>query len=151
MARILIAADKFKGTLTASQATAAIAKGWAKARPADHLELLPISDGGDGFGEVLSALWKARKRAVHTIDAAHRPLRARWWWEPKRKAAIIESARIVGLAQLPPKQFHPFDLDTFGVGAVIHAAAKQGARTCLIGIGGGATNDGGFGLARALG
>jgi glycerate kinase len=54
-------------------------------------------------------------------------------------------------AELLPHQFHPFQLDTFGLGAVMHAAAKKGAKRCLIGLGGSATNDGGFGLARALG
>ena len=148
---VLIAPDKFKGTLTARQAAEAIAEGWKRVRPADKLTLLPISDGGDGFGEVLSHVWDAKQKSVRTIDAAHRPLRARWWWEPKRKAAIIESAAVIGLAQLPPKRFHPFHLDTYGLGAVIRAASRQGARRCIIGIGGSATNDGGFGLAVALG
>jgi glycerate kinase len=58
---------------------------------------------------------------------------------------------VVGLAQLPAKKFHPFELDTFGLGAVLRAAAAKGARRCLIGVGGSATNDGGFGVARALG
>jgi glycerate kinase len=96
-------------------------------------------------------LWDAKQKSVRTIDAAHRPLRARWWWEPNGKAAIIESAAVIGLAQLPPKRFHPFHLDTYGLGAVIRAASRQGVRRCVIGIGGSATNDGGFGLAVALG
>ncbi len=149
--RVLIAPDKFKGTLTAAEAAAAIAAGWTKARPKDVLDSLPITDGGDGFGEVLSALWQGQGRSVHTIDAAHRPIRARWWWEPSRKAAIIQSAAIIGLAQLPHKRFHPFNLDTSGLAKAMLAASKTGARRCLVGIGGSATNDGGFGLARALG
>jgi len=60
------------------------------------------------------------------MDAAHRPLGARWWWEPNRKAAIIESAMVIGLAQLPSKRFHPFDLDTYGLGKVIGAAHARG-------------------------
>ena len=58
--RVLITPDKFKGTLTAQQAAAAIAAGWRRVRPHDHLDLLPMSDGGDGFGEVLAALLGAR-------------------------------------------------------------------------------------------
>ncbi len=149
--KVLIIPDKFKGTLTAHEAAAAIARGWRKARRADVLELLPMSDGGDGFGGVMSELLGARRQMIKTVDAAHRPCRARWWWESKSKTAIIESAEVVGLAKLPPKKFHPFKLDTFGLGAVIRAAAAKGARRCLIGIGGSATNDGGFGMARALG
>jgi glycerate kinase len=149
--RVLIIPDKFKGTLTAAAAAEAIARGWRKARAHDSLNLLPMSDGGDGFGEVTSALLQARSQRVKTVDAAHRPCVSRWWWEPHTRTAIIESATVIGLAMLPPKRFHPFQLDTLGLGAVLRAAAKRGARRCLMGIGGSATNDGGFGLARALG
>jgi glycerate kinase len=149
--RVLICPDKFKGTLTAGDAAGAIAAGWRKARPADALELLPISDGGDGFGELLGRQLGAVERSVQTVDAAHRPVRACWWWEPKSRTAIIESARVIGLAMLPAGKFHPFQLDTFGLGKVLRAAAKLCPRRTLIGIGGSATNDGGFGLARALG
>jgi glycerate kinase len=149
--RVLIVPDKFKGTLTARHAAEAMARGWRKSRPQDELELLPITDGGDGFGEIISGLFRAKVQLVMTVDAAHRPCRARWWWEPRGKTAVIESASVIGLAGLPPKKFHPFELDTFGLGAVIRAAAKKGAARCLIGIGGSATNDAGFGLARALG
>lgn len=149
--RILIAPDKFKGTLTAHEAAAAIARGWRRSRPGDNFELLPMSDGGDGFGAVNGAILGAKTRLIRTLDAAHRPWTAKWWWEPKSKTSIIESAGIIGLAQLPSGRFHPFQLDTFGLGAAIHAASAKGARRCLVGIGGSATNDAGFGLARALG
>src|ERR1700741_1531093 len=95
--KVLIAPDKFKGTLTAPAAAAAIARGWHKARKSDKLELLPMSDGGDGFGEALSKIIGAKKIAVKTVDAAHRPCRAHWWWDAKSKTAIIESASIIGL------------------------------------------------------
>jgi len=149
--KVLIAPDKFKGTLTAALAARAIARGWRAGRPRDAVELLPVTDGGDGFGGVMSSLLGARARIITTVDAAHRRCRSIWWWEQKTKTAIIESANVIGLAQLPPGKFHPFELDTFGLGAVIRAAAAAGARRCWIGIGGSATNDGGFGVARALG
>src|SRR5580658_1595116 len=148
--RILIVPDKFKGSLTARQAANAIARGWRKARPKDFLELLPMSDGGDGFGEVLSGLLGASRRSVMTLDAAHRPLRCVWGWA-KTQTAIIESAKVNGLAMLAGKGFHPFQLDTFGLGKVLRAAWSAGARECVMGVGGSGTNDGGFGLARALG
>jgi len=148
---ILIIPDKFKGTLTATAAAGAIARGWSQSRPADLLTLLPMSDGGDGFGEVLGQLLGAKIQKIKTVDAAHRPCDANWWWEAKTKTALIESATVIGLAKLPPGKFHPFELDTFGLGAVIRAAAARGAKRCIIGVGGSATNDGGFGLARALG
>jgi glycerate kinase len=149
--KVLIAPDKFKGTLPASAAAEAIARGWRRVRPGDRLELLPMSDGGDGFGGVLGRLLGAEIRTVRTVDAAHRPITAGWWWEPKTATAIIESASTIGLALLPAGKFHPFEIDTFGLGAVLRAAARTEAKRCLVGIGGSATNDGGFGLARALG
>jgi glycerate kinase len=149
--RVLIVPDKFKGTLTAQAAAGAMGAGWARARPEDVVTLLPMSDGGDGFGIILSELIGAKAQAIKTVDAAGQALEADWWWEPTTRTAIIESANIVGLALLPPGKFHPFELDTFGLGKVIQAAAKKGARRCLVGIGGSATNDGGFGVARALG
>ena len=149
--KVLIVPDKFKGTLAAQPAAEAIARGWHAARPDDALELLPMSDGGDGFGEVISRALGAEAQAIQTVNAAHRPCETAWWWHAGSRTAIVESARVVGLAQLPPGKFHPFELDTRGLGAVLRAAAQKGAVRCLAGIGGSATNDAGFGLARALG
>jgi glycerate kinase len=149
--RVLIVPDKFKGTLTARAAAEAIATGWMQARPADDLEMVPMSDGGDGFGAIMADLLGAGERTIDTVDAAHRPLKATWWYEPDSRRAIIESAGIVGLALLPPGRFHPFELDTTGLAAPFRAAWEAGATEILLGIGGSATNDAGFGLARALG
>jgi glycerate 2-kinase len=149
--RVLVAPDKFKGTLTAREAANAIATGWRKIRPQDELDLAPISDGGDGFGPILSRALGAKAIRTRTVDAAHRKVTATWWWAAESKTAVIESANIVGLAMLPKGEFHPFDLDTRGLGKVLQAAALKGARRCLVGIGGSATNDGGFGMAEVLG
>jgi len=149
--RALIAPDKFKGTLTARQAAEAIARGWQAARPGDAVELIPMSDGGDGFGEVLGSLAGAQMRWTRSINAAHESLRANWWFADRDQRAIIESARVIGLAMLPPRKFHPFQLDSFGLGRLLKAAEIFGARECVLGLGGSATNDGGFGLARSLG
>jgi len=149
--RVLVVPDKFKGTLSATVAAQAIAQGWRRARPQDHLKLIPMSDGGEGFGEVMGRFSGAQIQKAKTVDAAHRPCVAEWWWQDKTKTAVIETARVIGLAMLPPKRFHPFELDTFGLGAIFNAAARKGARECLVGIGGSATNDAGFGMARAMG
>jgi glycerate kinase len=149
--RVLVVPDKFKGTLTATQAARSMARGWRTARPTDRLEVLPMSDGGDGFGQVVSALLCARPRLIRTFDAAHCPRRSHWWWETRTRTAIVESAEVIGLAQLPPGRYHPFELDTSGLGPVLEAAVQAGARRLLVGVGGSATNDGGFGVARALG
>lgn len=149
--RVLIAPDKFKGTLTAQEAVRAIARGWRRARPMDELTLQPISDGGDGFGAVLARPLSARPVRSVVKDAAGRRVVAQWWWHAQSRTAIIESARVVGLAMLPSGKFHPFQLDTRGLGALLRKAKLRGARRCLIGLGGSATNDGGFGLVHELG
>jgi glycerate kinase len=149
--KVLVVPDKFKGTLTAQQAAEALARGWRAARPDDELEIVPMSDGGDGFGQVLGDLLGAPAQVTKTVDAAHRPLVAEWWWDASTRTAVVEAARVNGLAQLPRGKFHPFELDTFGLGAVLRDVAARGARRCIMGIGGSATNDGGFGVARALG
>ena len=149
--RVLIAPDKFKGTLTAHEAAAAIAAGWRRSCPQDKVTLAPISDGGDGFGEILGRSFNASAREVESVDAAGRPIRASWWLSDDGETAVVESANIIGLAMLPPGRFHPFELDTTGLGRVLAAVAEAGVRRCFVGIGGSATNDGGFGMARALG
>jgi len=149
--RVLIAPDKFKGTLSATAAARAIARGWRRARPQDRLAFLPISDGGEGFGEVLRTALQARTLTTRTTDAAGNPRSAPWWWVASKRLAILEAAQSNGLALLDPPQRQPFQLDTQGVARLIQAALRKGARHCIIGVGGSATNDGGFGLAKGLG
>lgn len=150
--RVLIVPDKFKGTLTARAAAEAIAAGWRRERPHDELELLPMSDGGDGFGEIAGEQLGALPEVIPAVNAAHEPVEVTWWWSEERKTAVVESARAIGLAMLPPGKFHPFDLDTLGLGRLLLEISRKhpGARL-IVGIGGSATNDGGFGMARALG
>ena len=150
--RLLIIPDKFKGTLRAEEAAHAIAAGWRSARGDDEIELLPMSDGGDGFGEIMGNLLNAQRQTTSTVNAAHEPISASWWWAEDSRTAIIESANVIGLAMLPPGSFHPFELDTLGLGSLLrHVALTRPAARVIIGIGGSATNDGGFGMARGLG
>ena len=150
--RVLVIPDKFKGTLRADEAARAIAAGWRSVRANDILELLPMSDGGDGFGEIMGQLLSAQKQTASTVNAAHEPIEASWWWSEESRTAIVESASVIGLAMLPAGAFHPFELDTLGLGQFLQAIARQHPDARLIiGIGGSATNDGGFGMARGLG
>lgn len=148
---VLVIPDKFKGTLTGRAAAAAMAAGWTSIRPKDRIHIIPMCDGGDGFGPIIGELTAGKPQRTPTIDAAGRRITAAWWFSPRTKVAVIEAAQVNGLALLPAGKYHPFDLDTFGLGKVLLAAATKGAKRCLIGIGGSATNDGGFGLARAYG
>jgi glycerate 2-kinase len=150
--RVLVVPDKFKGTLRAYEAARAIAAGWREARPHDTLELLPMSDGGDGFGEIVGTLLHAQKKTYATVNAAHESIDAPWWWSADSRTAIVESANVIGLAMLSPGRFHPFELDTVGLGQLLqHISQEHPGARLIIGIGGSATNDGGFGLARGLG
>src|SRR5258706_16362561 len=98
--KVLVVPDKFKGTLTAEAVAAAIAAGWRRARPGDALELLPMSDGGDGFGEVMSRLLGGDPQTAETRAAAHRPIPAQGWGKAKPPTATAERARVIGLARV---------------------------------------------------
>ena len=148
---ILIAPDKFKGTLTASQAAKAIARGWKAARPEDRLTQLPISDGGDGFGALMAEALGANSLTIETQDASHTPTNAPCWIDSNSGTAIVESANILGLAMLSAKKRRPLALDSHGLGIVLRDERFTNCRQIIIGIGGSATNDGGFGMARELG
>jgi glycerate kinase len=150
--KVLIVPDKFKGTLSAMEAAQAIATGWSAIKPSDEIALLPMTDGGDGFGEILGRLFQAERQTAQTVDAAHNAIEAEWWWSETRGVAIVESAKIIGLAMLPAGKFHPFELDTRGLGQLLRQIASTHPHAnLLIGIGGSATNDAGFGLALGLG
>ncbi len=149
--QVLIVPDKFKGSLSAREAAGAIARGWAVACPGDTLALLPMSDGGDGFGPVMAEALGLEERLFDGIDAAGQARQTAWWLDTESAQAVVETAQSNGLALLPGGQFHPFDLDTRGVGGLLLAAGQSGVTQCLAGIGGSATNDGGFGMARSLG
>jgi glycerate kinase len=111
-----------------------------------------MSDGGDGFGEIVGTLLQAEKRIYPTVNAAHESIDAAWWWSEASSTAIVESANVIGLAMLPLGRFHPFELDTLGLGQLLlHISQKHPGARLVIGIGGSATNDAGFGFARGLG
>ena len=149
--RVVVVPDKFKGTLTSPEAAKAIEQGWLRSRSRDRLDLVPMSDGGDGFGETLSFHCGGERRRVKTTNAAGESIWAPWWWLPRTRTAVIETAQIIGLAQLPKGKFHPFDLDSFGLGTLLKKVFATRPDACLIGLGGSATNDGGMGMARGLG
>lgn len=147
--KVLICPDKFKGSLDALAVAEAIAQGWRRARPDDDLTLRPISDGGDGFGSLMGRQLSLTPLALPTTDAAGRPISGEAWIGSG--IGVFETATVIGLAHLPPGRFHPFDLDTRGLGSAFRTLHSQDARRLVVGIGGSATNDGGFGLAMATG
>jgi glycerate kinase len=147
--RVLIAPDKFAGTLSAVEAAEAMAEGWRRRAPADELDLAPMADGGPGFVDVLHAslggdLLAATVRgpygdlvpgSVLLVDGT----------------AYVESAQACGLHLTPESERDPEGATTYGVGQLVAHAVDAGARRVVVGVGGSGTNDGGAGLLAALG
>ncbi|GAB4000310.1 glycerate kinase [Glycomyces albus] len=148
--RILIAPDKFAGTMTASEAAAAIAAGWKRARADDESVELPLADGGPGFVDVLGAsLPNARRVTVDAVDPLGRPVRADYLRDGG--TAYVESAATCGLHLLTPAERDPRRTTTYGLGQIMTHAVETGTRRIVVGLGGSATNDAGAGMLTALG
>jgi glycerate kinase len=149
--RILIAPDKFKGTLSAREVGEAIATGLRDVLPDAKIDIVPMADGGEGTAEVISQALGASWIACTAHDPLSREVEARYGWIEKPKSAIMEMSEAAGMRRLRPNELNPEMATSFGVGEMILDAMKRGATEIIIGLGGSATNDGGFGMARALG
>ncbi|MDD2772906.1 MAG: glycerate kinase [Elusimicrobiales bacterium] len=147
--KILCAPNSFKGTLSSAQAAAAIARGMKNATGA-ATAALPVSDGGDGLMEVLHAHCGGRLVGKTVRGPADRPVRAQYCIL-KDGSAVIEIARASGLALLRANALRPMEATSFGTGELIADALERGVRRIYAGLGGSATNDGGAGMAVALG
>ena len=148
--KIVVAPDKFAGTLTAAEAAAAIAAGWAAERPADELLLVPMADGGEGTVAVVhAALTAAQLHHAEVEDALGRPVEAAWLALPDGRA-LVEAAQACGLSRLSPEELDPMRATSFGVGQLLLAADATGPTEIVVGLGGTATMDGGAGLVAAL-
>ncbi len=147
--RILVAPDSFGGTLSAVQAAEAVAQGWRRAAPDDVLDLLPLSDGGPGFVDVLHASLGGELRSATVAGPLGERLDADYLLHDR--TAYVESARAAGLHLVPAAERDPRNATTVGVGALMAAALAAGARRIVVGLGGSATNDGGAGLLTGLG
>lgn len=148
---ILIAPDKFKGTLSAREVAEAIVAGLREILPEPKIDIVPMADGGEGTVEVISQALGASWVQCKAHDSLGREIQARYGWIKKRKLAVMEMSETAGMRRLRPKELNPEIATTFGVGQMISDASKRGANEIIIGLGGSATNDGGFGMARALG
>jgi glycerate kinase len=148
--RVVIAPDKFAGTLSAADAAAAMAEGWARRRPADELVLVPMADGGAGTLDVVADALDGTRHDAVVADARGHAITAEWLALPDGRA-LVESAQACGLARLDPDQRNPRLTTTYGVGQLIDAAVGHGATEVIVGVGGTATVDGGGGMASALG
>jgi glycerate kinase len=150
--KILIAPDKFRGCLTAIEASQAMARGvragWAEA----EVDVVPMADGGEGTVEALVTATSGTYHEAAVTGPLGERVRARYGLlGGKGETAVIEMAAASGLWRVPADQRDPSLTSTRGTGELILAAIAAGARSIVLGIGGSATNDGGAGLAKALG
>jgi glycerate kinase len=149
--RVLICPQEFKGTLTAAEAGAAIQAGLARALPQAQLDVLPLADGGPGTVDILVRATGGSFHEATAHDPLGRPLRARWGSLGDGRTAVIEIAAASGIVLLAAEERDPARTTTFGTGEVLRAALDAGYRRLIVGVGGSATNDGGAGMAQALG
>lgn len=145
---VLIAADKFKGSLTAAEVARHVAAGIRAVRPGTVVESLPVADGGDGT--VAAAVAGGfEPRRLEVTGPLGTPVTAAF--ALRGPTAIVEMAEASGLQLLPEGTFAPLTATTYGTGELIRAALDAGARDVVLGVGGSATTDGGAGMLAALG
>ena len=149
--RVLIAPDKFKGTLTSEAAAQAIEKGLHRAWPKVETTRFTLTDGGEGFMELMVRQTGGRLRTAWTVDAALRPCRAVWGVLGNGRTAVIGLTSASGIAQLPAHLRNPEKTSNLGTGELLARAIREGYREVLIGLGGSATTEGGISLATAIG
>jgi glycerate kinase len=146
--KVLIAADKFKGSLTAAEVAARLSAGLARAGFGGEIVSVPVADGGDGTVDAAAAAGYQRIDVPVSGPTGQRVTAS---FALRDRVAVIEAAQACGLVLLPPGALAPLTATTRGVGELILAAAAHGARRVVLGIGGSASTDGGAGLLQALG
>lgn len=147
----LIAPDKFKGSLSASEVCDAVSDALLEINPAHKIEKVPLADGGEGTFEILVGRYEGRIKKVSVLDPLHRPIIAEYGLSKDGTQAFIEMAKASGLQLLKEDERNPLYNSTMGTGQLILDAIKEGVTHITLGIGGSATNDAGIGLAHALG
>jgi glycerate kinase len=152
--RVLIAPDTFGSSLGSVQAAAALARGWAEGAPHDELRLLPLSDGGPGFLDVIQQAVGGEMVATTVSDPLGREAPAAVLLvdgPAGRRTAYVEAAQATGLHLLGADERDPGLTSTWGLGQLLDTAVDEGATRVVVGVGGGSTNDGGAGMLAALG
>lgn len=149
--KIVIAPDSFKGSLTALQAAEAIEKGLKSVLPSAEFKKMPMADGGEGTVQSLVDATGGELLVERVSDPLGNEIEAEYGILGDRTTAVIEMAAASGLTLVPPTRRNPLVTTTYGTGQLIKAALDRGCRKLIIGIGGSATNDGGAGMAEALG
>jgi glycerate kinase len=148
---IIIAPDKFKGSLTSFEVCQIIAEGFRQASASAGLSLFPMADGGDGFAQVMKHYLGTATVDCKTVDPLERKINGSYEWNAKKQIAIIELAVASGLTLLRDDERNPLKTSTYGTGLLMKDAIAKGAKQIVLGLGGSATNDAGTGLLSAMG
>lgn len=149
--RILIAPDKFKGTLSASEAAEAMAEAVRRVHPDWEAIISPLADGGEGTADLLTQACKGRMRQTSVADPLFRPVGCQYGVSPDDSTAFIDMAQASGLSRLAPQERNPMRTTSLGTGELIAHAIGQRIPRIIVGLGGSATIDGGIGILHALG
>lgn len=149
--KVVVAPDKFKGSLSAPAAARAIARGVKKVSPDAVVDVIPMADGGEGTVEALVAATEGTFRDARVTGPMGKPVSARYGVLGDQRTAVIEMASASGLVLVPNDKRDLLRATTRGTGELLLAAIEAGAQRVILGIGGSATNDGGAGLGQALG
>ena len=149
--KVVIAPQSFKGSISALDAARAMEEGVLRVVPDAGTVLVPVADGGDGTLETLVDATGGEVRSTTVTGPIGKPVTAEWGALGDGRTAVIEMARTSGLALLSPAEREPLHATTYGLGEVLREALDAGFRSFIVGIGGSATNDGGAGMAQALG
>lgn len=147
--QILIACDKFKGSLTAVEVCESIADALTKRSKKYKCSAIPLADGGDGTMRLLQKSLNLQENRINTIDPLGREIDAQYY--TLDTTAYIELAEISGILRLKPTELNPLITTTIGTGYVLKEAVKSGCDTIVLALGGSCTNDAGLGIAYALG
>lgn len=149
--KIVLAPDSFKGNLTSLQVADAFEKGIRRVIPKARIVKVPMADGGEGTVQSLVDATGGKFLRKKVTGPAGKPVSARYGMLADGETAVIEMAEASGLPLVEGKEKNPLKTTTYGTGELMLDAMKKGAKTIIIGIGGSATNDGGAGMAQALG
>lgn len=149
--KVVIAPDSFKGSIYALEVAEAMSEGVHRVLPDAETVLVPVADGGDGTLETLVATSGGETRSSEVTGPLGETVVAQWGALGDGRTAVVEMARSSGLALVAAESRNPLIATTFGLGEVIREALDAGLREFIVGIGGSATNDGGGGMAQALG
>lgn len=148
--KVAIMMDSFKGNLTSMEAAAFVSEGVLRVFPEAEIHTLPVADGGEGTVDALTIPLGGRKELATVRDPLGREISAPFGVLPNGDA-VLEMAAASGIGLLKPEEYAPLLTSSYGTGQLLAAALEKGCQRIFIGIGGSATNDGGAGMARALG